>query len=215
MGHRLPQRRKGKGTTTYRSPSNRFKAKTSFRTYDDKEKNGIINGEIIDLIDDPARNSPVMIVRFPDSTIALPAPLGVMTGNNITAGINASVNNGNYLPLKKIPEGTLVSNVELIPGDGGKIARTAGSKVRIISKDKNGVMLQLSSRKYKIVNEDCRAMIGIIAGGGHKVKPLYKAGKRMHKRKAKNLPWPSVRGCARNAVDHPHGGKQKRLRKNW
>jgi large subunit ribosomal protein L2 len=155
-----------------------------------------------------------MIVKYPQEIIAIPAIEGVTKGQEIQSGINAEVKQGNCLPLKSIPEGTVISNIELTPGDGGKLIRSAGSKAKLVSKEGGQIKIKLGLRRLKKLNKDCRATIGTIAGGGHKVKPLVKAGKNFHRKKAKGLKWPVVSGSAKNAVDHPHGGKQHRKRKS-
>ncbi len=210
---RLPQRRRGKGSTTYRAVSHHYKAKSAFKTYDDNEKNNSSRGLIVDLIHDPARRAPLMIVQFEEQTMAVPAPLGVMVGSYVEAGVTASIDNGNFLPLKSIPEGTIISNIELTPGDGGKLERTAGSKARLVSKEGKIMILKLSSNKTKKLNENCRAMIGVIAGGGHGMKPIVKAGNQYYQKKSKGKRWPVPEGSKRNACDHPQGGKQHKKRK--
>ncbi|MFA5406010.1 MAG: 50S ribosomal protein L2 [Candidatus Nanoarchaeia archaeon] len=211
---RVRQRRRGKGSPVYRANSHKFKAAVAYKTYDDAEKNSIIKGEVIDLMHDPARTAPIMVIKFDEQTIALPAIMGVVKGSIIEAGTSATIVEGNYLPLKSIPEGTLISNIELTPGDGGKVVRTAGSKAKIVNKEKNSVTIQLSSKKFKKINNNCRATIGVIAGGSHKLKPLIKAGNTYYKMKAKGVKWPIVSGSKRNAYEHPHGGKQHKMTKN-
>lgn len=214
MPRRVKQRRRGKGTTTYRAVSHHFKGVSSYKTYDEAEKNSSCQGEVIDLIPDPSRSAPLMIVRFNNETIGLPATLGVMKGQQVEAGAKAEVKTGNNLPLKSIPDGTIISNIELSPGDGGKLARSAGARAKVISRDNNQVLIKLSSKATKKLHENCRATIGVVAGGGHKGKPLVKAGKNFHKRKAKGLKWPVVSGTSKQASEHPHGGKQHRKRKS-
>ncbi|MBD3312092.1 50S ribosomal protein L2 [archaeon] len=214
MPRRVKQRRRGKGSTTYRAVSHRFKAVSSYKTYDEAEKNNQCKGEVLDLVHDPARSAPLMIVRFNEQTVALPAPLGVMKGQQVEAGVSAEVKPGNNLPLKSIPDGTVISNIELTPGDGGKLVRSAGGRAKIVSHDNNQVMVKLNSKAVKSLNSNCRATVGVIAGSGHKNKPLVKAGKNFHKRKAKGLKWPVVSGTSKQASEHPHGGKQHRKRKS-
>jgi len=188
---------------------------SSYKTYDDLEKSDVTKGEVLELVHDPARTAPLMIVRFKEQTVAVPATMGIMKGQFIEAGVKAPIKEGNYLPLKSIPEGTIISNIELTPGDGGKLVRTAGGKARIVSKDKNKVMVKLASKASKEVHEDCRASIGIIAGGGHQLKPLIKAGNSYYKKKARGgKRWPLVSATAKQACEHPHGGKQHRKRKS-
>jgi large subunit ribosomal protein L8e len=115
---------------------------------------------------------------------------------------------GNILPLGSIPEGTVVCNIEESPGDCGKMARAGGGYGLIVAQDsdKGVTRVRLPSGSKKTVSSMCRAMVGIIAGGGRTDKPLLKAGRAWHKYKAKRNEWPKVRGVAMNPVDHPHGG---------
>ena len=109
------------------------------------------------------------------------------------------------MPLKDIPEGTLIFNIESQPGDGGKFVRSSGSFAKIVSKLDKYAIVQFPSKKQKRFNPNCRACIGTIAGGGRLEKPLLKAGVKYYKMRAKNKLWPKVSGGAQNAVDHPFG----------
>lgn len=115
---------------------------------------------------------------------------------------------GNVLPLKEMPESTIICNVELKPGDRGSMARCSGNYATIIGHnvDEGKTKIRLPSGAKKTVSSDCRAMIGLVAGGGRIDKPVLKAGVSYHKYKAKKSVWPKVRGVAMNPVDHPHGG---------
>jgi len=110
--------------------------------------------------------------------------------------------------LDKIPEGTVVCNIEESAGDCGKIARAGGGYGLIVAQDvdKHVTRVRLPSGSKKTLSAFCRAMVGIVAGGGRTDKPLLKAGRAWHKYKAKRNEWPRVRGVAMNPVDHPHGG---------
>jgi len=107
-----------------------------------------------------------------------------------------------------MPEGTVVCNAEARPGDRGKLARASGDYASIISHNSETGMtrIRLPSGSKKVVNSDCRAMVGIAAGGGRNDKPMLKAGRSYYKYKAKRNTWPKVRGVAMNPVEHPHGG---------
>ena len=118
------------------------------------------------------------------------------------------IERGNVLQLKNIPEGTLIYNIESNPGDGGKFVRSSGTFARIVGKMKNKIIILLPSKKKKDFNPECRATIGIIAGGGRKEKPFLKAGKMYHKMRQKNKLYPKVCGVSMNAVDHPFGGSK-------
>jgi large subunit ribosomal protein L8e len=130
------------------------------------------------------------------------------TYNTSLSFIIAELTIGNILPLGQIPEGSVVCNIEESAGDCGKIARAGGGYGLIVAQDpdKNVTRVRLPSGSKKTLSSSCRAMIGIIAGGGRTDKPLLKAGRAWHKYKAKRNEWPRVRGVAMNPVDHPHGG---------
>jgi len=109
------------------------------------------------------------------------------------------------MPLKNVPEGALIFNIESQPGDGGKFVRSSGSFAKVLTKTSKFVIVQFPSKKQKKFNPNCRVCIGNIAGGGRVEKPILKAGIKYFKMKAKNKLWPKVSGGAQNAVDHPFG----------
>ncbi len=131
---------------------------------------------------------------------------GMYVGQVIKIGPDAEPVNGNVLPIGKIPEGTQVFNIEIRPGDGGKLARAPGSYAIVIGRTGNKTIVQLPSGKVKEIPNEARATVGIPAGGGRLEKPLLKAGNAYYKWSAKAHKWPRVRGVAMNAVSHPHGG---------
>jgi len=130
------------------------------------------------------------------------------TGQLVFCGSDAKLAVGNVLPLSKLPEGTVVCNVEGKLGDRGTFARASGNYATVISHnpDENVTRIKLPSGAKKSVSSTCRAMVGIVAGGGRLDKPVLKAGNSYHKYKAKRNCWPKVRGVAMNPVEHPHGG---------
>lgn len=115
---------------------------------------------------------------------------------------------GNILPVGEIPEGTVICNIEEKAGDCGKLARASGDYGLIVSQDpdKGVTRIRLPSGSKKTLSSKCRAMIGLVAGGGRTDKPILKAGRAFHKYRVKRNEWPRVRGVAMNPVDHPHGG---------
>lgn len=115
---------------------------------------------------------------------------------------------GNILPVGQIPEGTVICNIEEKVGDCGKMCRASGDYAIIVSQDtdKGICRIRLPSGSKKTINNKCRAMIGLIAGGGRTDKPILKAGRAFHKYRVKRNEWPKVRGVAMNPVDHPNGG---------
>lgn len=211
MGKRIIVQRRGRGTHTYKSPSHRYKGAVKYRVYDDVETSGMINGKIVDLINCPGHSAPLAIIEYENKDIILiPAPNNVKVNDKIVSGFNAPVGVGNILPLKNIPPGSLIYNIEIKPGDGGKFVKSAGSAAKVISHLEDKTIIKLPSKKNKIINSSCRATIGVIAGGGRKDKPILKAGKAMHIKRAKNKLYPRTSSVAMNAVDHPFGSGRGR-----
>lgn len=207
MPKRLKQQRRGKGKPKYKSPSHKYAGKASYRTCDEKEKADIIGGKIIDLVNCPGRTAPLMLVEYETKEkVYLTAPEGVGVGDEIFSGVNAKLRKGNVLPINKIPEGTQICNIELRPGDGGKLVRGAGTSARVVLHEDKKTIIQLPSKSIKKVPSNSRAMIGKIAGGGRLEKPFVKAGKKFHAMKAKSKVWPVVAGVAMAPASHPFGG---------
>ncbi len=207
MGKRLISQRRGRGTSTFRSASHRFKGKIQYRSYDSLEKEGILKGKVKDIIHDPGRSAPVALVKFENGEQKLIlAPENIQINEEVACGVSAPIKPGNSLPLKEIPEGTPVYNIENRPGDGGKLVRSSGTYASLITHDVDKTVIELPSGELKTFNPQCRATIGVVAAGGRKEKPFLKAGNRYHALKAKGKKMMTVRGVAMNAVDHPHGG---------
>jgi len=201
MGRRIQGQR---GGPTFRAPSHRYKAELSHKKSEDTDT---ITGEIVDIEHDPARSAPLADVEFEDGDRRLIlAPEGVAVGETIQVGVSAEIKPGNTLPIGEIPEGVLICNVESSPGDGGKFARATGVSAQLMTHDRNVAVIQLPSGEVKRLNPECRATIGVVAGGGRTEKPFVKAGNKHHKMKARGTKYPRVRGVAMNAIDHPFGG---------
>jgi large subunit ribosomal protein L2 len=206
MGKRIIQQRRGRGTHTYRSPSKTFVAKPTHRPLDDKEKKGIITGIVKDILKCPGHYAPLAKIGYDNNkTGYIIAPHGLKIGQDISSGTLAIVKPGNTLPLKNIPEGMPVYNLETRPGDLGKLVRSSGVFARIVTKTKGKITIRLPSNKRKDFDPECRATIGTIAGSGRIEKPLYKAGRAHHKHKARNKLYPRTSAGAMNATDHPFG----------
>ena len=155
---------------------------------------------------DPNRSANIALVLYKDGERRyILAPKGLSAGDQIQAGVNAPIKVGNALPMRNIPVGSTVHNVELKPGKGGQIARSAGSYVQIIAREGNYVTLCLRSGKMRKVLAECSATIGEVGNSEHMLRVLGKAGASR---------WrgirPTVRGTAMNPVDHPHGGGEGR-----
>lgn len=213
MGKVSRSRRIGKGR--YKAPSFRFKASIKYRSYDQQEKKSVVEGKVVDIINDPSRTSPLIVVQFGSEKYYLPAFEGAILGYRLETGIKAEIKPGNTLPLAKIPDGTIIHNIELQPGDGGKIVRSAGTSSRVISHEKDKVVIRLPSKKFKTISSLCRATVGVISGTGRREKPIVKAGKKHYMMKARGKMWPVTAGAAMNAVDHKFGGKRRSTQKKY
>src|SRR3989338_1933504 len=211
MGKPIISQKRGKGGPTYTAPSHRYKGKISHRIYDEKEKTETVKGQIIDLLLCPGHGAPLAVVKYEDKELTLiPAPERIKVSDFVMSGSGAQVQVGNTLPLRNIPEGQDIFNIESIPGDGGKFVRNSGASAKIVTHVGNETVVTLPSRKNRTFNSNCRAVIGIIAGGGKGEKPFLKAGKRMHAMRARNKLYPRTSGVAMNAVDHPFGSGRGR-----
>ncbi|KDO30353.1 60S ribosomal protein L8 [Saprolegnia parasitica CBS 223.65] len=213
MGRVIRGQRKGAGSI-FRSHTKTRKGAAAFRVNDYVEREGYIKGVIKEIIHDPGRGAPLARVSFRDpyryriQHELMIAAEGMYTGMFIYAGKKANMAVGNILPLSQLPEGTIVCNVESRIGDKGKYARCSGDYAVIVShdEDKGKTKIRLPSGSKKTIPSACRAMVGVVAGGGRTDKPLLKAGRAYHKYKVKRNEWPKVRGVAMNPVEHPHGG---------
>ncbi len=209
MGKRLKQQKRGAGSPRYRSPSHRYKTDLRYRDYDDIEKTGVLTGKVVKFVDDPARTAVLMKVKYDnDETVLLLAPEGIGVGDTVDAGVQGKLKLGSVLPLYCIPDGAYIYNLERNPGDGGTMVKAAGSYANIVSKEGNIVYVKLPSRRTIKLSSECRAQLGVIAGGGRLEAPMLKAGVNHYKKKAQNRLWPVVRGVHQAAYNHPHGGKQ-------
>jgi len=178
------------------------------------ERIGFVKGVVKDIIHDPGRGAPLAKLHFHNSRKykidkhLVPAVEGTYTGQFVYCGRKAQLIVGNTLPVKSMPEGTVVSNLEVRPGDRGVIARCSGDYCSIIAHDfdRSRTKVRLPSGSKKWVLNNCRATVGIVAGGGRMDKPMLKAGRAYHKYRVKRNCWPKVRGVAMNPVEHPHGG---------
>lgn len=211
MGKRILAQRKGRGVLGFRSPSHRHIGAVKYRPFKKNEK--LFNFKVIDFIHSPGRGAPVARIQYDDEEkgLWLP-PEGVFIGQEFLqskTGYGQPVEIGNILPLKKIPLGTLVFNIESTPQDGGKFARASGVAAIVRNKSGNKVELLFRSKKTKWINEKCLATIGVVAGGGRTDKPFLKAGNKFHYVKSKAKKWPVVRGVAMVAASHPYGGGAK------
>lgn len=210
MGKRIIAQRRGRGTHTYKAPSHRYIVDVRYKPVKGKTVKGVVKN----IIHDPARNAPIAEIEFDDFTDYLLVPEGTTVGDTIEYGDGATVKPGNILPLKKIPEGTLIFNIEARPEDGGKFARSSGMYGIVISHDAKKTIISLPSKKMKELNPECKATIGIIAGGERKIKPFVKAGTRHYAMKTRGRLYPRISAGAMNVVDHKFGGSHLGVHKS-
>lgn len=201
MGKRIIQQRRGHGSKTYLAPSFRYQGEP-------KHNHLAAEGVVVDVVHCAGHSAPLIEVSYSSGEKSLTfAPENVRIGDAISVGTSIDVRTGNVLPLRDIPEGTMIHNIELRPGDGGKMVRASGTFAKVVSKEGGAVRVKLPSRKEKVFLPECRAAIGAIAGSGRVEKPFLKAGLRFKKMRARNKLYPKVCGISMNAVDHPFGGK--------
>ena len=192
----------GRITVRHQGGGNRQK----YRIIDYKRKKDDMEATVIGIEYDPNRSANIALIEYQDGTKSyILAPKGLTDGDKVMSGANADIRVGNCLPLENIPVGTLVHNVELNPGQGGKLVRSAGQEAQLMAKEGKYAHLRLPSGEMRLVSARCRATIGTIGNSDHENIKLGKAGKTRHLGIR-----PTVRGSAMNPNDHPHGGGEGR-----
>jgi large subunit ribosomal protein L2 len=180
--------------------------KQRYRKIDFKRGKTGVNATVERLEYDPNRTAFIALVAYDDGEQAyILAPQRLRVGDKVRAGEDADIKPGNALPLKSIPVGTIIHNVELKPGKGGQIARSAGTYVQLVGKDAGYALIRLSSGEQRMVRGECMATVGAVSNPDQQNIKLGHAGRKRWKGKR-----PSVRGVAMNPIDHPHGGGEGR-----
>ncbi len=181
-------------------------AKRKYRIIDFKRDKDTVVGTVSSIEYDPNRTSNIALINYADGEKRyIIAPKGLKVGDKIESGENADIKVGNNLPLNKIPEGTMVHNVELLKGKGGQLARSAGSSVQILGFEGKYALLRLTSGEVRKVIATNRATVGEVGNEDHELVKLGKAGRKRHMGIK-----PTVRGSVMNPNDHPHGGGEGR-----
>ncbi len=189
---------RGKITTRHRGGG----AKRMFRLVDFARTKKAIPAVVQTLEYDPNRSSHIALIAYADGEKKyILAPEGLKVGDTVTSGDTADIKTGHTMPLERIPLGTIVHNVELIPGRGGQMARAAGAFVQLMSKDNGKAQLKLPSGEIRQVLLSCCATIGVVGNTQHGTIKIGKAGRSRHMGRR-----PGTRGVAMNPNDHPHGG---------
>jgi len=211
MGKRIRVQRRGRGSPTFRASSHKRVAPAH---YPPLSKEEFIQGQISEILHETGRGSPLASVRLETGDVFYTVvPEGVYEGQLTQIGSKASIDIGNVLPLGSIPEGTMVCNIELSPGDGGKIARSSGAYATVVAHTPEGTMIKLPSGKTRYVSDICRATIGVISGAGRVEKPFLKAGAKFHWKRSKGHKYPRTRGVAMVSASHPYGSSKRGGRK--
>ncbi|MDE1810672.1 MAG: 50S ribosomal protein L2 [Candidatus Micrarchaeota archaeon] len=205
MGKKLRQQRRGKGTNVYRKLPNTFDVSVTYTNNRSKE----LFCEVTGFVNHTGHSAPLMTVLFEDFTTAyMIAPEGIKIGDKVHIGPNPVYGLGNVMRLGDVPDGAPIFNIESRPGDGGRLVRAAGAAAYISQHIGDSTTIQMPSKNTINLSNECRAQLGVVAGGGMLDQPLVKAGKAHYIMRTLNRTWPVQRGVKMNPVDHPFGGKQ-------
>lgn len=206
MGKRIITQRRGRGTHTYRVSRKAFRFKVKYLSRLEGE------GTVIKLFDSAAHSAPLAKIRYEQEYFYIPAFKGMVEDQKIKFG-GKEVKEGNIMELKNIPVKTQIYCIESRPRDGGIFVKSAGNSAtvnRIVDKD---VFVLMPSKKEKKLHQNCRAVIGVIAGAGRLDKPIIKAGKKHYIKKSKSKLWPRTSAVKMNVIDHPFGsGRAKNVK---
>lgn len=180
--------------------------KRKYRIIDFKRRKDGIPGRVATIEYDPNRTSYIALINYVDGEKAyIIAPKGLKVGDEIMSGPDADIKVGNALPLENIPVGTVIHNIELKPGKGGQLVRSAGTSAQLLGKEGQYVIIRLASGEIRRILKQCRATIGTVGNQDHELIKIGKAGRSRHLGIR-----PTVRGSVMNPNDHPHGGGEGR-----
>ncbi|MDR3149397.1 MAG: 50S ribosomal protein L2 [Oscillospiraceae bacterium] len=188
----------GRITVRHHGGGNRQK----YRIIDFKRDKTDVEGTVLRLEYDPNRSAYIALIEYADGEKRyILAPVGLKTGDKIISGEGADIKPGNSLPIEKIPVGTVIHNIELYPGKGGQLVRSAGVAAQLMAKEGKMAQVRLPSGETRYIRMNCKATIGQVGNIEHENISIGKAGRKRH------MGWrPTVRGSVMNPVDHPHGG---------
>ena len=201
----LAKKRKNAGRNSYGRITVRHQGggnRQKYRIIDFKRQKDDMQATVIGIEYDPNRSANIALVEYADGVKSyILAPSGLKDGDKIVSGPNADIKPGNCLPIENIPVGTMIHNIELNPGQGGKLVRSAGQEAQLMAKEGKYAHVRLPSGEMRLVMAKCRATIGTIGNSDYENIKLGKAGRKRHMGIR-----PTVRGSVMNPVDHPHGG---------
>ena len=201
----LEKKRKNAGRNSYGRITVRHQGggnRQKYRIIDFKRRKDNMEATVIGIEYDPNRSANIALIQYEDGEKAyILAPQGLTDGDKVISGETADIKAVNCMPIDSIPVGTLIHNIELNPGQGGKLVRTAGQSAQLMAKEGKYATLRLPSGEMRKVLAKCRATVGVIGNSDHENVKIGKAGRKRH------MGWrPEVRGSVMNPVDHPHGG---------
>ena len=192
----------GRITVRHQGGGNRQK----YRIIDFKRRRDDMVANVIGIEYDPNRSANIALIEYEDGEKAyILAPVGLTDGDKVISGDKADIKPGNCMKIENIPVGTMIHNIELNPGQGGKLVRAAGQEAQLMAKEGKYAHVRLPSGEMRLIMAVCRATIGTIGNTDHENVKLGKAGRSRHMGKR-----PEVRGSVMNPVDHPHGGGEGR-----
>ena len=188
----------GRITVRHQGGGNRQK----YRIIDFKRLKDDMFANVIGIEYDPNRSANIALIEYEDGERAyILAPIGLKDGDKVVSGVNSDIKVGNCLPIENIPVGTMIHNIELNPGQGGKLVRAAGQEAQLMAKEGRYAHVRLPSGEMRLIFSKCRATIGTVGNADYENIKLGKAGRKRHMGIR-----PTVRGSVMNPVDHPHGG---------
>jgi large subunit ribosomal protein L2 len=197
MGKRIITQRRGRGTNTYRVRKKAFKFKLKYPPKLSGE------GIVVKLFNSAAHTAPLAKIKYEQGSFYIPTFKGMIEGQKIS--FDKKIEKGNIVKLKDIPVKTQIYDIESRPGDGGVFIKSAGNSATVNRIVERNIFISMPSKKEKKFNQNCRAIIGVVAGAGRLDKPVVKAGKKYHIKKSKSKLWPRTSAVKMNIIDHPFG----------
>ena len=192
----------GRITVRHQGGGNRQK----YRIIDFKRRKDNVIATVIGIEYDPNRSANIALIEYEDGEKAyILAPIGLTDGDKVVSGDKADIKPGNCMKIESIPVGTMIHNIELNPGQGGKLVRAAGQEAQLMAKEGKYAHVRLPSGEMRLIMAVCRATIGTVGNSDHENVKIGKAGRSRHMGRR-----PEVRGSVMNPVDHPHGGGEGR-----
>jgi len=192
----------GRITVRHQGGGNRQK----YRIIDFKRNKDDMTATVVGIEYDPNRSANIALIKYEDGTLSyILAPVGLKDGDKVVSGQKVDIKPGNAMPIESIPVGTMIHNIELNPGQGGKMVRAAGQEAQLMAKEGKYAHVRLPSGEMRLVLTRCRATIGTVGNTDHENVKIGKAGRTRHMGIR-----PTVRGSVMNPVDHPHGGGEGR-----